>query len=214
MTAEVISYLLSQENEKEYLQSQMVLQCAPFLKRIKIAGMFCAKCFDEKICVEVLNNTDICYKLLYKVQGGFQVFLYRKEEFQTYLRRTEVRKFLIAYGYDCEHMENCLNLLGMRLKCYLQKEQLFPHEIGVFLGYPPEDVKAFIKQNGKRAVLCGYWKVYSNIKKAQLQFLMYDMAKVHAVNEYLCGRSVWKIALQNNCFSWYNGEREKEELTI
>ena len=68
--------------------------------------MFCAKCFDEKICVEVLNNTDICYKLLYKVQGGFQVFLYRKEEFQTYLRRTEVRKFLIAYGYDCEHMEN------------------------------------------------------------------------------------------------------------
>ncbi|MBS6521136.1 MAG: hypothetical protein KH359_10965 [Clostridiales bacterium] len=67
MTAEVISYLLSQENEKEYLQSQMVLQCAPFLKRIKIAGMFCAKCFDEKICVEVLNNTDICYKLLYKV---------------------------------------------------------------------------------------------------------------------------------------------------
>ena len=26
--------------------------------------------------------------------------------------------------------------------------------------------------------------------------------------------SVWKIALQNNCFSWYNGEREKEELTI
>ena len=40
------------------------------------------------------------------------------------------------------------------------------------------------------------------------------MAKVHAVNEYLCGRSVWKIALQNNCFSWYNGEREKEELTI
>ena len=62
--------------------------------------------------------------------------------------------------------------------------------------------------------MCGYWKVYSNIKKAQLQFLMYDMAKVHAVNEYLCGRSVWKIALQNNCFSWYNGEREKEELTI
>ena len=99
--------------------------------------------------MEVLNNTDICYKLLYKVQGGFQVFLYRKEEFQTYLRRTEVRKFLIAYGYDCEHMENCLNLLGMRLKCYLQKEQLFPHEIGVFLGYPPEDVKAFIKQMGR-----------------------------------------------------------------
>ena len=99
-------------------------------------------------------------------------------------------------------MENCLNLLRMRLECYLQKEQLFPHEIGVFLGYPPEDVKAFIKQNGKGAVLCGYWKVYSNIKK------------VHAVNEYLCGKSVWKIALQNNCFSWYNGEREKEELTI
>ena len=51
----------------------------------------------------------------------------------------------------------------------------------MFLGYPPEDVKAFIKQNGKGAVLCGYWKVYSNIKKAQLQFLMYDMAKVNTL---------------------------------
>lgn len=48
MTAEVISYLLSQENEKEYLQSQMILQCAPFLKRIKIA------CVENRIAEQLL----------------------------------------------------------------------------------------------------------------------------------------------------------------
>lgn len=35
MTAEVISYLLSQENEKEYLQSQMVLLSLSFSEKDK-----------------------------------------------------------------------------------------------------------------------------------------------------------------------------------
>ena len=36
----------------------------------------------------------------------------------------------------------------------------FPHEIGVFLGYPLEDVVGFIRHRGKCFTCCGCWKSY------------------------------------------------------
>ena len=36
----------------------------------------------------------------------------------------------------------------------------FPHEIGLLLGYPPEDVSGFIENGGKNFLCSGYWKVY------------------------------------------------------
>ncbi len=38
----------------------------------------------------------------------------------------------------------------------------FPHEIDVFLGYPCEDVRGFIRHGGQGYKLCGYWKVYGD----------------------------------------------------
>ena len=38
----------------------------------------------------------------------------------------------------------------------------FPHEVGLFLGYPLDDVTGFIEQKGKNYKCCGIWKVYGN----------------------------------------------------
>lgn len=46
----------------------------------------------------------------------------------------------------------------------------FPHEIGLFLGYPLEDVKAFIREQGKNCTCTGYWKSYTNISEAKKTF--------------------------------------------
>ncbi|MCR5154354.1 MAG: DUF3793 family protein, partial [Lachnospiraceae bacterium] len=35
-------------------------------------------------------------------------------------------------------------------------------EIGIFLGYPLEDVKGFIENKGKNYKTCGLWKVYKD----------------------------------------------------
>lgn len=37
----------------------------------------------------------------------------------------------------------------MRYEAYVQKGKAFPHEIGVLLGYPAEDVKGFVVNEGK-----------------------------------------------------------------
>lgn len=44
----------------------------------------------------------------------------------------------------------------------------FPHEIGLFLGYPPEDVQGFLADpGGGRCKLCGHWKVYHDVEGAR-----------------------------------------------
>ena len=46
----------------------------------------------------------------------------------------------------------------------------FPHEVGLFLGYPVEDVIGFIENKGKNCLCCGCWKCYSNACAAQKAF--------------------------------------------
>ena len=51
----------------------------------------------------------------------------------------------------------------------IQVENEFPHEVGLFLGYPPADVEGFMYQREKYK-LCGLWKVYDDVEGAQKQF--------------------------------------------
>lgn len=53
----------------------------------------------------------------------------------------------------------------------------FPHEIGVFLGYPLEDVRGFIAGGGEGCKLCGYWKVYGDVERARQSFARYDRCR-------------------------------------
>jgi hypothetical protein len=49
----------------------------------------------------------------------------------------------------------------------LQTNKNFPHEVGIFLGYPIEDVIGFEKNQGKSSKYCGYWKSYCNPEEAK-----------------------------------------------
>ena len=49
----------------------------------------------------------------------------------------------------------------------------FPHEVGLFLSYPPEDVKGFIENRAANAKCTGVWKVYGDEQQAQQTFDRY-----------------------------------------
>ena len=63
------------------------------------------------------------------------------------------------------------------------ESESFPHEIGIFLGYPAEDVRGFVENGGCNYKLCGCWKVYGSVESARRKFAAYDRCR-----EYLCGR--------------------------
>ena len=194
MSKEVVSYMLSGMDNMKSLQVQLILQCAPFLKGIKIACILNITEENSRELYEILEGSGIKFKILTRNYGKCLVFLYRRESFSRYLKRTDVREFLGSYGYEDVEPEKMLERLSKRVCQYSDGEICFPHEIGAFLDYPIDDVKCFIEKDGKDSLFSGYWKVYNNPGRAKMIFWAYDKAKTSAVNEYLVGKSIRDIA--------------------
>lgn len=199
MSKEVVSYMLSGMDNMKSLQVQLILQCAPFLKGIKIACILNITEENSRELYEILEGTGIKFKILTRNHGKCLVFLYRRESFLRYLKRTDVREFLGSYGYEDVEPEKMLERLSKRVCQYSDGEICFPHEIGAFLDYPIDDVKCFIEKDGKDSLFSGYWKVYNNPGRAKMIFWAYDKAKTSAVNEYLIGKSIRDIAYVAAC---------------
>ena len=199
MSKEVVSYMLSGMDNMKSLQVQLILQCAPFLKGIKIACILNITEENSRELYEILEGTGIKFKILTRNHGKCLVFLYRRESFSRYLKRTDVREFLGSYGYEDVEPEKMLERLSKRVCQYSDGEICFPHEIGAFLDYPIDDVKCFIEKDGKDSLFSGYWKVYNNPVRAKMIFWAYDKAKTSAVNEYLIGKNIRDIAYVAAC---------------
>ena len=199
MSKEVLSYMLSGMDNMKSLQVQLILQCAPFLKGIKIACILNITEENSRELYEILEGTEIKFKILTRNHGKCLVFLYRRESFSRYLKRTDVREFLGSCGYEDVEPEKMLERLSKRVCQYSDGEICFPHEIGAFLDYPIDDVKCFIEKDGKDSLFSGYWKVYNNPGRAKMIFWAYDKAKTSAVNEYLIGKSIQDIAYAAAC---------------
>lgn len=71
----------------------------------------------------------------------------------------------------------------------------YPHEIGLFLGYPVWDVQDFIKYEGKNYLVCGYWKVYHDVDKALATFDRYQRVRNNAIRGVLSGKQLKDIRL-------------------
>ena len=149
---------------------------------------------DRKVNKYIAAVDGICKKL---EKDKYLVMFYRREEFEAYLEQDEVWEFLEKHGYEERGLDMILAALSKRICKYSKDEIAFPHEIGIFLDYPLEDVEGFIKNEGKNSLLCGYWKVYHNPSKAQMTFLAYDKAKDSAVNEFLMGKSIREIVSES-----------------
>ncbi len=104
------------------------------------------------------------------------VLFYNPEHINKILQEEKTFNFLKQYGYSGNMtIGDCLT----HLKTRFQKN--CPHEIGVLLGIPLEDVAGFINNKGKNYKICGYWKVYDDPIRAKQIFQSYKDAK----NRYL-----------------------------
>lgn len=194
MTAEVVTYMALNQNRSKRMQFELVSQCAPFLKGMRKASVLNIEKEWVRELYRLIEPTDISCRILVVRKSRCLALFYRKEGLKAVLSGRQVRQFLLEYGYEDEELDKYITRLSARMNRYSKDEIAFPHEIGVFLDYPLEDVKAFIKNNGKESLFTGYWKVYHNPERARLTFLAYDKATDSAVNEFLIGKNVSEIA--------------------
>ena len=99
--------------------------------------------------------------------------------------------FVNALGYECSDADGAIERLRERLA--LQRG--FPHEIGVFLGYPVEDVKGFIKHNGRNSKCVGCWKVYCNQCEAERAFARFNKCREVYMRLWRQGKSVQQLTV-------------------
>lgn len=107
------------------------------------------------------------------------LFLFDRELLRSRLADKAIQDYLATKGYSQPHVFTLV--LGTFLK-RLMKSPEFPHESGVFLGYPLEDVIAFEKQPNHGYKFCGTWKTYFNEEYAR------RMSKTYSECRSLCGR--------------------------
>ena len=186
----------SELEENIRLTFQVVLQCAPFLKGLKVS---CMITMDEELCQgleEMFRGMDISWYILSRSGGRCLILFYREAGLSAHLKSLPVRRLIREYGYKDEmELSEMLSRLSGRARDFAERDMGFPHEIGAFLGYPAEDVRGFIKNQGRKFLMTGYWKVYSDPERAGIIFKEFDRAKTCAVNEFLTGKSIREIAL-------------------
>lgn len=73
-------------------------------------------------------------------------------------------------GLPTDSADALMAALVGRLRAYYAGRAEFPHEVGVVLGYPVEDVRGFMADGGRGAVACGRWKVYGDPGTAARRF--------------------------------------------
>lgn len=142
--------------------------CAPTMASLKCANMM--SCPNTETCrmdlreiQEELKDKGIRVRVMYENDRRMLVLVYRPALLEKRMRSGEIRAFLKEYGYEELDVEDALDRLQARI---LSGAGSFPHEIGVFLGCPLEDIRGFIENNGKNGLCCGEWKVYHEPEKA------------------------------------------------
>ena len=154
---------------------QVIRHCAPTLASIKTANLFSCVFSSRREMLEQVRKLNCRLKgkglrvlaLAYKDNRGL-IYVYRPKKLSKDLRNELAEQFLRSCGYACTDESKCIRKLIERLN----KQSDFPHEIGLFLGYPPEDVDGFIHRKNE-CKYCGYWKVYGDVDAAQKLFSRY-----------------------------------------
>ena len=100
------------------------------------------------------------------------ILFYREKELEKALERRSSNEILSKCGY---RRGSSLQEKLIYLKKRMRTMNSFPHEVGLFLGYPPEDVEGFIRNKGRSFSYSGYWKVYANEEETKRLFERYTM---------------------------------------
>lgn len=142
---------------------------------------------------EFLSKVPLKYFELNKTEESYTILFYDEENLNSKVKQKNNISFLRDFGYEEKHsLINCLEILKERYK------RGCPHEIGLFLDIPLEDVVGFIKNKGNNYLYCGYWKVYSNVEEALRAFESYDWSKKKVINLIAQGKNAFQIIKELN----------------
>lgn len=177
----------------------LIRHCSPTLAGLKTGNLFAGEFCDEiklRECMRCWNRM-LTKKGVRAVPLRFQdgralIYVYRPARLSADFRQRESEQILEERGYCKEKPGNCVVHLIKRLQEY----EKFPHEIGLFLGYPPEDVSGFIENHAGGYKWVGGWKVYGDEEAAKKQCARYRKCTEIYRNLFAKGKSVEQLTVK------------------
>lgn len=128
------------------------------------------------------NCSRLSYEIIYKENGEIKVLFINKNVLSKIFSNKKCINFLKFIGYpNSYNLDDYINFLIGRLK-----EKSFPHEIGIFLGYPLKDVVGFIGYGNYKLKKTKYWRVYGSVEVSD-----------EIYNRFLNDRKRMRIILEN-----------------
>lgn len=179
-------------------EEMMVRNCAPTLAGIKVGSLFNCTCLSGRDVfdrIRSLNNRLLSHGIriipLSTSDSSTLVYVYRPDKLAVYLKQDDVRTILEDLDYPAYDADLCVRELVDRL----YEQDVFPHEIGLFLGYPAADVKGFMEHHARDCKCVGCWKVYGDEKAAQKLFDKYRKCTDIYCRLYGSGSSLEKLTM-------------------
>jgi len=180
-------------NPLDCLTSHLMLECSEVLAGIKPANL-----------ISLVNRTRPCGRNLYVLwqrhhealaarfadldfivlqtrERALLLLCYSREHLEHHLSHAGIRTLLHKAGYEAD--ASCASLLD-ELCRRVVKNDSFPHEIGLFIGYPAKDVAAFMGMVNLPFACQGPWKIYGDPTKS-----------LSLADEYRCSRAVMENQL-------------------
>ena len=180
------------------LEKYLIAHCAPTLASLKTASLFCMSVLSEQDLEGQIKDWNsrlwekgLFLMVLKRYKDKALVYVWRKSHLQADLKKAGVANFLAQYGYRHTDLKYALTRLRQRLN----SSNSFPHEIGIFLGYPLEDVVGFIQNAGKNCKYTGYWKVYSNECETIKLFAQFQKCRKIYIRLWSQGKSVQQLTV-------------------
>lgn len=181
---DIKSYInvLKSYDEEEYLYSTIAFSTGPTLAREKPSSLLIfnkdnnhnLKDTWERVKEHIKNRISLKFFELNSTEKSTIVLFYNEDMLEDVVKSEKNIKFLSRFNYKKDmNLKQCLNLLKMRF------EKSCPHEVGIFLGYPVNDVEMFVNCPNEKCLMVGYWKVYNDIENAKNTFKKYDNIKSH-----------------------------------
>lgn len=159
------------------LEKSIAYNCGPAMSGIKASNLMrcCLDRYDNAeqtihTISRQLASSGISMRIVKRTHNSLLLLVYRHSVMSATLRQADVRQFLAQYGYDTDSADTEQYLLHLEHR--INSSDSFPHEIGIFLGYPLQDVVGFIAND--RAKYSGLWKVYGDVTCAKAMFEQFD----------------------------------------
>ena len=182
-------------DSEDFVRNILFCFAAPTIKGIKAACLINFRRGGEDIKTLWKQNADgwlnplgVQWLLLNENGSGNKnalVLIYRRELLSRALGCDGACEILKSCGYPLGNLDGCLECLRKKFSCGCTGS-CFPHEIGLFLDYPPDDVKCFMENKKcENHLRNGYWKVYGNVRKAERTFRKYRRAEFDAARSIL-----------------------------